>query len=79
MALYWAKALAEQDEDQQLKEKFTKVYTDLSNNEQSIVKELNDAQGVKVDMGGYYHPNEELVTKAMRPSSTFNGIIDSLM
>ena len=79
LALYWAKALAEQDEDQQLKEKFTKVYTDLSNNEQSIVKELNDAQGVKVDMGGYYHPNEELVTKAMRPSSTFNGIIDSLM
>ena len=79
LALYWAKALAEQDEDQQLKEKFTKVYTDLSNNEQSIVKELNDAQGVKVDMGGYYHPNEELVSKAMRPSSTFNGIIDSLM
>ncbi|MCO4754917.1 MAG: NADP-dependent isocitrate dehydrogenase [Bacteriovoracaceae bacterium] len=79
LSLYWAKALAEQNEDQDLKTKFTKVYEDLSANEASIVKEMNDAQGVKIEMGGYYLPKDELVSKAMRPSSTFNKIIDSLL
>ena len=79
LSLYWAKALAEQNDDQDLKSTFTKVYEDLSANEASIVKEMNDAQGVKIDMGGYYLPSDELVSKAMRPSSTFNKVIDSLL
>ncbi len=79
LALYWAKALAEQDEDSELKSKFEKVFSDLSSNEEKIVEELNKAQGVKVDMGGYYQPNDEKVSKAMRPSETFNSVINGLM
>ena len=79
LAMYWAKALAEQGEDAQLKEKFEKVYADLSSNEAKIVAELNNAQGVKVDMGGYYSPSDEKVSKAMRPSETFNQVINGLL
>lgn len=79
LAMYWAKALANQTEDKDLKAKFEKVYADLSSNEAKIIEELNKAQGVKIDMGGYYHADEEKVSKAMRPSSTFNSIIDSLL
>lgn len=78
LAQYWAKALADQNEDTELKEIFTPVASNLVENEAKIVEELNNAQGGAVDMGGYYHPNLELVAKAMRPSATFNSVIDSL-
>lgn len=79
LAMYWAEALANQSDDAALKEKFTKVFNDLSTNEQKIVKELIDAQGATVEMEGYYHANEELVAKAMRPSETLNTIINALL
>lgn len=79
LALYWAKALSEQSEDAELKEMFTKIYGDLAQNEQAIVAEMNKAQGVAIDMGGYYLPSDEKLSKAMRPSETFNQVINSLL
>ncbi len=78
LAMYWAEALANQTKDADLKAKFESIAKDLTGNENVIVKELSDAQGSSVDMGGYYQPIEELVSKAMRPSSVFNAIIDSI-
>ena len=75
LALYWAEALAAQDKDQELKEEFTKLAEELKSNEKAIIKELNDAQGSPVDMGGYYWPNPTKVSSAMRPSKTLNSII----
>lgn len=77
-AMYWAEALAAQNKDQELKEKFTKVYQTLAANEAKINEELLAAQGKPVDMGGYYHPSKDKVAEAMRPSATLNTIIDSL-
>ncbi|MHB8709019.1 MAG: NADP-dependent isocitrate dehydrogenase [Desulfuromonadales bacterium] len=77
-ALYWAEALAAQNEDQELKAKFTKVYEQLAAKEAKINEELLAAQGKPVDMGGYYHPDKQKVAKAMRPSATLNAIIDSI-
>ncbi len=76
--LYLAKALAEQDEDKELKEKFSEVYEKLSSNEEKINEELLSAQGKPVDIGGYYYPDPEKTTAAMRPSKTFNEIVDSI-
>ncbi len=76
LAMYWAQALAEQDEDIELKAVFRPLAAELTANEDIIVAELNAAQGVPVDIGGYYRPNEELTAKAMRPSSTFNSALD---
>ncbi len=76
--LYLAKALSEQNDDQQLKEKFSKVYEELSSNEDKINQELLAAQGKPVDIGGYYYPDPEKTTKVMRPSKTFNEIVDSI-
>ncbi len=78
LALYWAQALAEQTEDKDLQARFSKLARELSDNEAKIVDELNAAQGRPVDMGGYYHPDEEKVSKAMRPSATFNAALASL-
>lgn len=78
LALYWAQALAEQTKDGELKAKFEKLAKELTDNEAKIVGELNGAQGVKVDMGGYYHPDTEKVSKAMRPSETFNAALKDL-
>lgn len=78
LALYWAQALAEQTKDGELKAKFEKLAKELTDNEAKIVEELNGAQGVKVDMGGYYHPDTEKVSKAMRPSETFNAALKDL-
>ena len=75
LTLYWAQALAAQDNDAELKAKFTPIAEALSTNESKINNELIGAQGHKVNIGGYYKPNMELATKAMRPSETFNGII----
>jgi len=76
LALYWAQALAAQDTDAELKEKFTGLANSLAENEQAILDELNAAQGSAVDIDGYYYPSEEKAEAAMRPSSTLNSIID---
>jgi isocitrate dehydrogenase len=78
LALYWAEALAKQTQDAELQARFTPVAQQMAANEEEIVQELNDAQGQPVDIGGYYHPNDELTAKAMRPSATLNAIIDAL-
>lgn len=75
LALYWAEALSEQSEETELKEHFTKVAKQLRENEDKILRELIEAQGRPVDIGGYYKPDEEKVSKAMRPSETLNGIL----
>jgi isocitrate dehydrogenase len=78
LTLYWAQALAEQTKDKELQNRFKKLAKDLEDNEEKIIKELNAAQGKPVDLGGYYKPNFELATKAMRPSPTFNAAIEAL-
>lgn len=78
LTLYWAQALAAQNNDADLKAKFTPVAEALTSNEAKINEELISAQGNKTDIGGYYKPNAGLVTKAMRPSETLNHIIDSI-
>ena len=78
LALYWAEALAKQTKDTELAARFTEVARRLADNEDKIVQELNDAQGQPVDIGGYYHPNDEMAAKAMRPSATLNAIVDSI-
>ncbi|MCA1932573.1 MAG: NADP-dependent isocitrate dehydrogenase [Calditerrivibrio sp.] len=78
LALYWAEALAKQSEDTALKNKFEKIYKQLSENEAKINQELIAAQGKPVDMGGYYKPDPVKTSKAMRPSQTLNSIIDSI-
>jgi len=72
IALYWAKALANQSEDTELREHFVKLAAELETKEAQIISELNGAQGETLDIGGYYHPNLEKVSQAMRPSKTFN-------
>lgn len=78
LTLYWAQALAAQNNDEELKAKFTPIAEALTNNESKINTELIGAQGSKTDIGGYYKPNTTLATKAMRPSETFNNIIDTI-
>ena len=78
LALYWAQALANQTQDPELQARFTDVAQKLAANEDKIVQELIDAQGQPVEMGGYYHPNEEMTAKAMRPSATLNAIVDGI-
>jgi isocitrate dehydrogenase len=78
LAMYWAEELAAQDKDADIKARFTKVAADLQENETAIAGELIAAQGEPVDVGGYYHPNDTMAQKAMRPSSIFNAIIDGM-
>lgn len=78
LTLYWTQALAAQTNDTKLKATFTPIAEALTTNEQKINDELIAAQGHKVNIGGYYKPNQELTTKAMRPSVTLNKIIDSI-
>ena len=78
LALYWAQAVAAQTEDAELADRFAAVAKALADKEQTIVAELNAAQGGPVDVGGYYHPDDELAARAMRPSITLNSIIDAL-
>ena len=78
LALYWADALAKQTQDPELQARFATVSQELAGNEEKIVQELNDAQGQPVDIGGYYHPNDEMVSKAMRPSATLNALLDAI-
>ncbi len=78
LTLYWAQALAEQDEDKELKELFAKVAKQLADNEDNINQELLAAQGEACDIGGYYLPDSEKTTKIMRASKTFNEIVDNI-
>jgi len=79
LALYWAQALAAQDADPQLRARFAPVAAALTRDEATIVKELNSVQGKPMDVGGYYHPEPAKCTAAMRPSATFNRVIDGLI
>ncbi len=76
LAMYWAQALAAQNEDAELKATFTPMAEALATNETAILAELIAAQGAPVDMGGYYKPDEAKLEKAMRPSGTLNGILE---
>jgi isocitrate dehydrogenase len=78
LALYWAKELAAQNDDLELKNEFQELAKELENNELKIVDELNNAQGDPVEIDGYYFPNLEKVADAMRPSHTLNKILESL-
>lgn len=78
LTLYWAQALAAQDEDQELKQLFTSVAEQLTANEEKIASELIDNQGAGQDIHGYYHPDVKLTEAVMRPSATLNNIVDSL-
>ncbi|MWV54736.1 NADP-dependent isocitrate dehydrogenase [Chlorobium phaeovibrioides] len=78
LALYWAEALAAQSGDGELKSRFADVAAKLAAAETAINEELIAAQGKPVAMGGYYHVDDALVSAAMRPSATFNAIIDTL-
>ncbi len=78
LTMYWAEALAKQTKDPELKKRFLKLSNELAENEEKINEELLAAQGNPVDLGGYYKPNFEIVSKAMRPSATFNTAIEAL-
>jgi len=77
LALYWAEALAAQEDDAELKAAFTKLAADLASAEDRIIAELTEIQGSPVDIGGYYQPDETKTTAAMRPSETLNNILTS--
>jgi isocitrate dehydrogenase len=78
LALYWAQALAAQSADAAMQTRFVDAARKLAENEATIAAELLSAQGSPVDLGGYYLPDDGLAEKAMRPSSTFNAIIDGM-
>jgi len=78
LAMYWANELASQTDDPALKAIFDVVSTDLQENEEKIVRELNNAQGSAEDLKGYYLPDTNTAFAAMRPSKTLNDIVDSL-
>jgi isocitrate dehydrogenase len=78
LALAWAQALAAQDEDKDLKQRFTPVAAALAEAESKITQELLAAQGKPVDIGGYYFPDDNKCAAAMRPSATLNAIIDRM-
>ncbi len=75
LAMYWAQAAAAQNDDAELKARFTPVAQAMIDNEAKIVAELNDAQGPAMDVGGYYKPDAAKASAAMRPSATLNAII----
>lgn len=77
LALYWAQILAAQDQDTEIKQHFGPIAKELENNESKILEELVSAQGSPVNIGGYYQPEEKLVSDAMRPSGTLNAILGS--
>jgi len=79
LALYWAEALAAQDKNQSLKEQFTSVAKALKDGEKQIASDLITCQGKPVDIGGYYQPDPAKLSKAMRPSETFNKVLDAMM
>ena len=78
LAMYWAEALANQDDDSDLKTQFSNVAKEMVANEEVIVNQLNEIQGTSVDIKGYYLPNDEMANQAMRPISILNKIINEI-
>jgi len=78
LSIYWAEALANQNDDTELKSRFEKIYKELSANEEKIVKDLISVQGKPADVGGYYLPDDKKASAVMRPSAVFNKIIDEM-
>ncbi len=78
LAMYWAQALAAQDNDAELKAQFAPIAEKMAAEETTIVNELNTVQGKAVNIGGYYEPNDGLADNVMRPSTTFNTILQSI-
>jgi isocitrate dehydrogenase len=78
LAMYWARALADQAQDDELRTSFRSIASQLEQHEAKIVSELNGVQGSPVDIGGYYHPNPVQTSNAMRPSATLNAIVDTV-
>ena len=78
LAMYWAEALAAQTEDADLAARFAPLAETLASQEATILKELIDCQGSAVDIGGYYHPDDEKASAAMRPSATLNAALESI-
>lgn len=79
LAMYWAQELASQTKDSELQARFAPLAKKLAENEQKINEELIAAQGKPQDIGGYYQPSDEKLSKAMRPSNTLNEVIDGLI
>ena len=78
LALYWAEHLSKQNENIELKDEFEMVYNLLLKNENQIINEIDSTQGVKVNLEGYYNTNNDITEKIMRPSHSFNEIIDNI-
>tara|TARA_B100000475_G_C15022601_1_gene324860 strand:+ start:271 stop:2475 length:2205 start_codon:yes stop_codon:yes gene_type:complete len=78
LAYYWAEELSKQKENINLNKEFTKVYEQLSLNEEVIMNEINEKQGDKIDLNGYYKADENIVNNIMRPSTTLNHIIENI-
>jgi isocitrate dehydrogenase len=78
LAMYWAQAVAAQNENTELQALFAKLAQQLSDNEETILAELLAAQGNPVDIGGYFQPDAEKTRRAMRPSATLNRILDAV-
>ena len=78
LAMYWAQGLVAQTNDTKLSNRFKDFAKQLTENEEKIVMELNNAQGSAIDLEGYYYPNDSLSAKAMRPSATLNKILQSI-
>jgi isocitrate dehydrogenase len=78
LAMYWAQGLVAQTNDNSMSNRFKDLAKQLTENEEKIVTELNNAQGSAIDLEGYYYPNDSLSAKAMRPSATLNHILESL-
>jgi isocitrate dehydrogenase len=77
LGMYWAAELAAQTEDQELADHFAALAKSLSENEDAIIAELAEVQGDPVDIGGYYYPDRDKTTAVMRPSKTFNSVLES--
>ena len=78
LAMYWANALAQQNDDAELAAHFAPIAKDFKEKEAQILSELNEAQGKAVNIGGYYQPKDDLADPVMRPSATLNAIVDSI-
>jgi isocitrate dehydrogenase len=78
LAMYWAQALAAQTRDKEVQARFAPLAKTLTDNEAKINAELIGAQGKPVDLGGYYQPNFDKASKAMRPSATLNAALASI-
>ena len=79
LAMYWAEALAQQEQDSELQAQFKSIAQSMSANENVIIDELNNEQGEAIDLDGYYKPSSELLNSIMRPSNTLNSIIESIL